>query len=172
MSPRGLVACAFHWYAVSACNYVSLTGWLAHGEAISDRVRKQKVKKYVQEVLGAVEAWRNKVGAHFALVYPFDEDSPADRASSVSFPIAFVDGSFSAHAVRLKDRAKYRDNPVASDDSSIAPWRKRLLSLPLETRPPKKTDDTQGDWQWSLTEVHRDLASPYWPERMAGPTGG
>ena len=27
---QDLVACAFHWYAVTACNYVKMVGWLAN----------------------------------------------------------------------------------------------------------------------------------------------
>ena len=27
---QNLVACAFHWYSVTACNYVKLVGWLAN----------------------------------------------------------------------------------------------------------------------------------------------
>jgi hypothetical protein len=28
--PQDLVACAFHWYAVTVCNYVKMVGWLAN----------------------------------------------------------------------------------------------------------------------------------------------
>ena len=27
--PQDLVACSFHWYAVTACNYAKLVGWLS-----------------------------------------------------------------------------------------------------------------------------------------------
>lgn len=46
--PLGLVACAFHWYVVSACNYVRMVGWLASGG------ESRKATEYVERVLPAV----------------------------------------------------------------------------------------------------------------------
>ena len=60
----GLVACAFHWYAVSVCNYVRLVGWLTHGE------EAERAREYVQRVLPGVYVWRNKVAAHFSITDP------------------------------------------------------------------------------------------------------
>ena len=59
--PQDLVGCFFHWYSVTACNYVQLVGWLVNGDP-------EKAKNYLQKVLPEVSLWRNKVGAHFALV--------------------------------------------------------------------------------------------------------
>lgn len=86
--PQGLVASAFHWYAVSACNFVRLVGWLIHDEDC------REAQQYVKAVMPPVKMWRDKVGAHFARVKPEKRDSLADLTSSVMFPIAFDDTAF------------------------------------------------------------------------------
>ncbi|MEX2598627.1 MAG: hypothetical protein WD533_03115 [Dehalococcoidia bacterium] len=88
--PEGLVACAFHWYAVSVCNYVRLVGWLAN-EQDSKRARD-----YVQGVLPEISIWRNKVAAHFAITDPRNDDTPADLAMSTmsSLLLTYVDRRF------------------------------------------------------------------------------
>ena len=97
--PMGLVACTFHWYAVSACNYVRLVGWLTHE---NDEVR---ASKYVERVIPRVLLWRNKVASHFAMTAPKPtgrtNDTPADLAASVMFPVAFYDRSLVASPLRL-----------------------------------------------------------------------
>lgn len=88
--PQGLVACAFHWYSVSACNYVRLVGWLVNGGDTA------KATGYLKRVLPQVYVWRNKVGAHFARTDPKKEDTSADLVKSVMFPISFDDDAFYA----------------------------------------------------------------------------
>ncbi|MDP2328111.1 MAG: hypothetical protein Q8M79_08485 [Dehalococcoidia bacterium] len=82
--PMGLVPSWFDWYANSATKYVQLVGWLAFD---GDR---RSIQRYASQVLGTALTWRNKVGAHFALVDPRDEDSPADLAASVIVPVGWV----------------------------------------------------------------------------------
>ena len=123
--PQGLIACSFHWYAVSACNYVRTTGWLAND---------QDSRKASERVLPAVKLWRDKVGAHFARVGPRSEDTPADLAASVMFPVGFVDDAFST-------------NPFTLSLSSGG-----------------EASSSRTDMQWSLTRTHRALASRYWPD--------
>ncbi len=86
--PMGLVACSFHWYAMSACNYARLVGWLALGQ------EPRKASGYVTRTIPSVFTWRNKVAAHFARTDPHKNDSPADLASSTMFPLGFDDGLF------------------------------------------------------------------------------
>jgi hypothetical protein len=93
--PQGLIACAFHWYAVSACNYSRLVGWVANGEDTT------RALGYVKSVLPQVYVWRNKVGAHFARTEPHKEDTPAVFAASVMFPIGLVNGRFSTQPFDL-----------------------------------------------------------------------
>jgi len=88
--PLGLVACSFHWYAVAACNYVGLAGWLGLGED-ADAARA-----YQARVIPDTLLWRNKVAAHFSRVAPRKGDTPADLVSSVMFPVGFVDDAFVA----------------------------------------------------------------------------
>ena len=78
--PQDLVACSFHWYSVSAYNYVLLVGWLTQGRTYD------LAKQYVESVIPEVYGWRNKVGAHFARAYPREgrhADSEADLSWSV-----------------------------------------------------------------------------------------
>jgi len=93
--PQHLVACAFHWYSVTACNYVRLVGWLVNGGDTA------KATEYLKHVLPEVYVWRNKVGAHFARTFPRGKDTPADLAKSVMFPISFDDDAFYAGSLVL-----------------------------------------------------------------------
>jgi len=47
--PMGLLACAFQWYAISACNYAQLVGWLHTHDS-------KKAKDYVRRVMPIVES--------------------------------------------------------------------------------------------------------------------
>lgn len=125
--PQDLVACAFHWYSVTACNYARLVGWLVNGGDTA------KATKYVKCVLPEVYIWRNKVGAHFARTSPRKEDTSADLAKSVMFPISFDDDAFYAGSLRLAMTSKGQGS------------------------------STRTDMRWSLTHTHQQLASRYWP---------
>ena len=98
--PQDLVACFFHWYSVTACNYVQLVGWLGNGGDTG------KAKSYLNKVLPEVSLWRNKVGAHFALVDPKErgdsKDSEADLAKSVMTPVAFQEDAFYTDTFQLR----------------------------------------------------------------------
>lgn len=85
--PQDLVACAFHWYAVTVCNYVKMVGWIVN------EGNSKKATDYLKQVIPPVKLWRDKVGAHFARHSPRDENA-ADLAKSVMFPIAFDDDAF------------------------------------------------------------------------------
>lgn len=124
--PMGLVACFFHWYAVSICNYVKMVGWLGtHGN-------HENTNQYLTDVLPSVKKWRDKVGAHFAVVSPREDDSPADLASSVMFPISFFAGNFQTAVLRISMTRK------------------------------GKGSTSRDDMQWSLTKVHEALSERYW----------
>jgi len=86
--PLGLVACSFHWYAVSACNLTRLIGWLSYKEDSS------KATAYVERVIPEVRLWRNKVAAHFARTDPRAGDTLADLVASVMVPVGFDDDAF------------------------------------------------------------------------------
>jgi hypothetical protein len=124
---QDLVACAFHWYAVTVCNYVKMVGWLANGGDST------KAVDYLKRVIPPVKLWRDKVGAHFARTSPRKDDTPADLAKSVMFPISFDDDAFCAGS-----------------------W---TLTLGIRG----KSHTSRQDMQWSLTHTHRDLIPRYWP---------
>jgi len=87
--PQDLMACAFHWYAVTVCNYVKMVGWLVNnGDS-------KKATGYLNRVIPPVKLWRDKVGAHFARHSPRGENI-ADLAMSVMFPISFENDAFYA----------------------------------------------------------------------------
>ena len=57
-----LARCALDWYAVSACNFVALVGWIANDAGHTT----EQHKAYVARVLPAVEMHRHKIAAHYS----------------------------------------------------------------------------------------------------------
>ena len=82
--PVELLSCAFQWYAISACSYSQLVGWLATGDPKS-------AKEYVRRVMPRISNYRNKIAAHLALTDPRD-DNEADVAASVMTQIIYCLG--------------------------------------------------------------------------------
>ena len=164
--PKGLVACYFHWYSVTVCNYMLLVGWLLNDKR-SDRVRKEKAKNYQEAVLGNVLQWRHKVGAHFAQAVPHKKDMLAVRTLSVTFPIAFRDGAFWTPPFTMSF-TPVEENPKPE---AIADWRWRHLRRSKSNPGPHSSEpertqkcvtDTSGpELAWSLTHTHRDLSERY-----------
>ena len=83
-----LIACFFHWFGVSVCNYARLVGFirgLSTGDFtcadLSNPVKFRDVKAAVDAYVGSiselsdVRVWRNKVGAHFAITAPRKGDN-------------------------------------------------------------------------------------------------
>ena len=127
--PQDLVACAFDWYSVTACTFVRLVDWLVNGGNTAGAT------EYLRRVLPEVSVWRNKVGAHLAQTSPWPEDTPADLAKSVMFPIGFADDAFYADPFTVN---------IRSGD---------------------QTSSSRKDMRWSLTHTHRQLSSRYWPNQ-------
>ena len=130
--PQDLIACAFHWYSVTACNYIRLVSWLVNGGDTA------KGTKYLKLVLPEVYLWRNKLGAHFARTSPRKEDTSADLAKSVMFPISFDDDAFYAGSLVLG---------MTSGGTKSA---------------------SRKDMRWSLTHTHQQLGLRYWPNSGRG----
>jgi len=128
--PQDLVACAFHWYAVTICNYVKMVSWLVYSEDST------KATDYLKQVVPPVKLWRDKVGAHFARISPRKDDTPADLAKSVIFPISFDDDAFYTGS-----------------------WRLTLSKG-------GKSSTSRQDMRWSLTHTHRNLIPRYWPSEL------
>ena len=120
--PQGLVACAFHWYAVTVCNYVKMVGWLATGGD------SKEARQYMERVLPQVYLWRNKVGAHFARHTPNkNKDTPADLAMSVMFDIAFINDAFYARSFKLRLRQSGRTSTSQKMQWSLTHTHRALI---------------------------------------------
>ena len=148
-----MVACFFHWFGVSLCNYARLVGFirgLRNGEfSRADLVDKAKTKAgvikkaveaYVERVpeLEPVLVWRDKIAAHFAITYPHKEDNIATLDMSVVFPVSYVAPRYRVGAMQMT-----RSNAAGTHTSEIP--------------------------DWSVTEVYEQLAARYWPGSTAGP---
>lgn len=117
--PQGLVASAFHWYSVSACSYARLVGFLGYGAPA-------EAQKYVETVMPQIYLWRNKVAAHFSLTDPRKEDTAADLAASVMFPVSIDDARFVVGAMQLGMKGtSSRDDMQWSLTKSFEDFKKR-----------------------------------------------
>jgi len=88
--PKALLTCSFHWYSISACNYVRTIGAIAYRKDSKYPEPHIYIKKVIPEVL----AFRNKVAAHFAWSSKNKRDNDADRAFSILPQLMFKNDSF------------------------------------------------------------------------------
>lgn len=141
-----LIACFFHWFGVSVCNYARLVGFvgcLSRGDFaradLGDPARCRDVKAavdaYVDSVaeLSDVLVWRNKVGAHFAITAPRKDDNISTLDMSVMFPVSFTDGRY-----RVGELTLTRTSAAGTLRSAIP--------------------------HWSVTTVFESLLPRYWPD--------
>jgi hypothetical protein len=112
--PTPLLTCAFHWYAISACQYARTVGAIAYRQ---DATRPLP-PRYVAAVMPDVLAFRDKVAAHFAWSTQHSKDNDAERLASILPPLTFEDDSFhvGGFAVALHCEGK------ESSSQSITPW--------------------------------------------------
>lgn len=109
-----LVTCAFHWYAVTACNYARLVGAILYRQDDSLPIPPKYVEKVMPEVLG----FRDKVGAHFAWATQHSRDNDAERLASVIPPLTFNDDAFYVGDLT----STVRKEGAVSDSGAITPW--------------------------------------------------
>jgi hypothetical protein len=141
-----LIACFFHWFGVSICNYARLVGFvrgISEGEFthadLSDKSKLKHVRSsvdaYIKNVpeLTDILIWRNKVGAHFAITAPHPLDNISTLDMSVMFPVTFTNGKYYVGEFTIT-RTDGSGNQHTSD-------------IP----------------RWSLTEVFESLIPRYWP---------
>lgn len=112
--PKSLLTCAFHWYAISACQYVRTVGAIAYR---NDRTRPLP-PSYVSKVIPDVLAFRDKVAAHFAWSTQHSKDNDADRLASVLPSLTFVDDSFHVGAWSVDMGRAGKE----SSSQSMVPW--------------------------------------------------
>lgn len=128
--PLGLLSCTFQWYAVSACNYAQLVGWLATGDS-------ESAKQYVKRVMPRIVQYRNKVAAHFALTDP-RRDNEADLAASVMTQVVYAHGRLCAAALTPVVTAGNQEITASRDLSwSLTLAHERLLPRYWPGKPPK-----------------------------------
>lgn len=124
--PQGLLTCAFHWYAVSACQYIRTVGTIAYRQDQSRALPLDYVRSVAPEVL----AFRDKVAAHFAWNGLNRNDSEAEREASVMPQLSFVDDSFTVGAFTLS----LNRGGISSNSSTITPWSIVKLHTALRLR--------------------------------------
>lgn len=93
--PKALLTCSFHWYAISACNYVRTIGAIAYKQASTI----PKPKDYVEKVIPEVLTFRDKVAAHIVWASKNKKDNDAERLLSILPPLVFINNSFHVGAI-------------------------------------------------------------------------
>jgi len=133
--PLGLVECAFHWYAVTICNYVKLVGWLASLDSVGKAGRGKFINEYINEVVPTVKVFRDKIAAHFALSAedPRGRDNPAEKRVSMHPSLSLQNGV--VYVTPLVFHTGPSDGKAESESDSLQPW--------------------------SLTKVHAELVERY-----------
>lgn len=109
-----LLTCFFHWYAVSACNYVRTIGAIAYRQDNN----RPKPLKYVKNVIPEVLTFRNKIAAHFSWSMEDSKDNDAERSASVLPPLSFDGDVFCVGAWQVG----IRRGGEAMDSSALTPW--------------------------------------------------
>jgi len=124
--PKTLLTTAFHWYAVSACNYAKLVGAIGHRQDNNLPLPGS----YVEKVMPEVVAFRDKVAAHFAWASRNSKDNEAERTASILPPLSFVRNSFEvgAFTVGLGSQGKQ------TTSQAISPWSIRKVHERLRLR--------------------------------------
>ena len=112
--PKPLLTCSFHWYAVSACQYVRTVGTIAYKQDNSRPIPP----KYVEAVIPEVLAFRDKVAAHFAWTSKHSRDNDAERLASIIPPLSYVEDSWHVGAVQI---ATSKGGKLTTSES-IRPW--------------------------------------------------
>jgi len=109
--PQTLLTCAFHWYAISACQYVRTVGMIAYK-------KNSCVNGYIEKVIPEVLSFRNKVAAHFAWTKNDNRDNKAERMISIMPQLTFRDNSFFVGSWKLTSKS---DKKTTNSDA-IKPW--------------------------------------------------
>ncbi len=135
--PDHLLPNYFFWYATSAYNFLTL---FAHTNVLT-RPSPKAVREEVEKAFPEVVAWRHKIGAHFAHVFPHDpktkkDDPPVVRDNSI---LLIVDFEVDPKNVR---RGRF--------------WISKWVVSPLYDPAGPKTHNQRvfPDWGWSLTGQH------------------
>jgi hypothetical protein len=134
-----LLECMFHWYSVSACNYVNLIAWI--GEEINFFQTPQAKESYRREVCGPVKTYRDKVSAHYAITNPSKNDSHADLLYSTFNCPTLMDGRLRTGGINLT----VTTGGVASKTTHDTYWSVTEFHESLELRYGPKLQFTRPD---------------------------
>lgn len=140
-----MIACFFHWFGVSVCNYARLVGFIRGLEkkqftrndlqaVTAFKGISKEIKAYVEGIseLADVLVWRNKVAGHFAITDPRADDNIATLNMSVMHPVSLENGIYYVGGFTLT-----QSNPSGTHTSA----------LPM----------------WSVTQVFESLMPRFWP---------
>jgi hypothetical protein len=124
--PLRLLTCAFHWYSISACQYVKTVGAIAYRRNNKRPLPQDYVKSVIPEVL----AFRDKVAAHFAWNTLHSQDNEAERLASIMPPVGFCGDSFHVGAFTVT----MCSSGESSNSSVISQWSIAKIHQRLQKR--------------------------------------
>ncbi len=137
--PKGLLTCAFHWYAVSVCQYVRIVGTIAYRQNQS----RPKPRKYVKAVIPEVLAFRDKVAAHFVWTKDDSRDTDAVRAVSIVPMLTFSGDSFFIGGLKMFQKTEDKEEIGAFESWSITNVHHRLRERYWPEQPQSKADKSK-----------------------------
>ena len=120
--PQDILYCFFHWYSVSVCNYVCLTGWLAK----QNDKKAQDPKDYIKSVIPEVPWFRNKVAAHFSKICNDKRDNEADRIASVIGSLIYDDGRFYVSSLTVSLQMQGKKSTTSNKSWSLTEIHEKL----------------------------------------------
>ncbi len=108
--PKKLITSAFHWYAVSACQYVRTIGTIGHRLDNS----RPTGHDYAYNIIPEVVVFRDKVAAHFSWLTKNNHDNHAEREVSVFPNLGFENDSLYMSQLTLATKG--------SSSEEMKPW--------------------------------------------------
>jgi hypothetical protein len=138
-----LVTMAFHWYAISACQFVRTVG------AIAKRLDDSRPlpNEYAAPIIPEVIAFRDKVAAHFAWSTQNQRDNDAERLARILPPLGYVRGRISVGTMTVA----LKRGDTTSNSGTIKEWsltqeheklKRRYLPSSDESSEPDSTSPT------------------------------
>ena len=109
-----LLTCMYHWYAISACQYVRTIGAIAHRQDCTKELPHSYVKRIIPEVL----SFRDKVAAHFAWFSKHSNDNEAERLASILPPVTYCNDEFQVGQSLFTLTTKGKE----TSSSKLVPW--------------------------------------------------
>ena len=112
--PYELLTCTFHWYSVSACQYVGTVGTIAYLQDDSRPIPPEYIKTVIPEIL----AYRDKIGAHYAWSKKSKKDNEAEKLASIIPQVSFFKDTFQVQGFRISKTSGGK----SSSSEALQPW--------------------------------------------------